>query len=98
MKTAPIMALRPDVRRRRCREWRRVRNHPNIAEARGMTRATPSTRQDATRFATDFRDVYGTILKLAGLLEVIVPAILQLDSGPAQYYWTTPNFDLGFLP
>jgi uncharacterized protein (DUF1501 family) len=76
-------------------------NHPNIAESAWDDQGNTEYRQDATPFrSTDFRDVYGTILKhWLGLSQgVIIPAILQLDPGAAQYYWTTPNFDLGFLP
>jgi uncharacterized protein (DUF1501 family) len=75
--------------------------HPNIAEGAWDDQGNTEYRQDATDFrSTDFRDVYGTILKhWLGLSQgLIVPAILQLDAGPAQYHWTTPNFDLGFLP
>jgi uncharacterized protein (DUF1501 family) len=50
--------------------------------------------------ATDFRDVYGTILKHwlnvpAGTVASILPA----DAGDPNFYWTAPNFDLPlFLP
>jgi uncharacterized protein (DUF1501 family) len=51
--------------------------------------------------STDFRDVYGTILKhWAGMTpaQILAPTVLPLDVGPAADYWTVANFDLGFLP
>jgi uncharacterized protein (DUF1501 family) len=76
--------------------------HPNIAEGaqdeEGNTvyRSTP----DIDGFkSTDFRDVYGTILKHWFNMPsgIIVPNVLQTDAGATPDYWTTPNFDMGFI-
>lgn len=51
--------------------------------------------------STDFRDVYGTILKhWMGMTpaQILSPNVLPLDVGPAADYWTVANLDLGFLP
>jgi uncharacterized protein (DUF1501 family) len=50
--------------------------------------------------STDFRDVYGTILKhFVNMTPAnILANVLQLDAGSPSDYWTVPNFDLGFLP
>jgi len=46
--------------------------------------------------STDLRDVYGTIL--AKWLNMPDPlAVLPVDSGDPALYWTSPNFNLGFL-
>jgi len=76
-------------------------NHPNIAESAWDNEGNSVYTQDTNPFrSTDFRDVYGTVLKhWLGMSQAqIVPAVLQLDAGAAEFYWTTPNFDLGFLP
>jgi uncharacterized protein (DUF1501 family) len=53
-----------------------------------------------THRSTDFRDVYGTILKhFVNMTPANVLAnVLQVDGGSPTDYWTVPNFDLGFLP
>ena len=50
--------------------------------------------------STDFRDVFGTILKhwLALSPATILSSILPVDAGAPADYWTTANFDMGFLP
>ena len=50
--------------------------------------------------STDFRDVYGTILKhwVNMTQGSILANVLPLDAGDPDYYWTVANFDLGFLP
>lgn len=45
---------------------------------------------------TDMRDVYGTLLKhWLGMADP--SAVLQVDGGDPNEYWTVPNFDMGFL-
>jgi uncharacterized protein (DUF1501 family) len=53
-----------------------------------------------THRSTDFRDVYGTILKhFVNMTPAnILANVLQVDGGSPADYWTVPNFDLGFLP
>ncbi len=50
--------------------------------------------------STDFRDVYGTVLKHFVNMPPaeILSEVLPLDGGDPAEYWTTANFDLGFLP
>ena len=50
--------------------------------------------------STDFRDVYGTVLKhWVNMTQAnILANVLPLDGGNPANYWTTQNFDLGFLP
>jgi uncharacterized protein (DUF1501 family) len=50
--------------------------------------------------STDFRDVYGTVLKhFVNMPQAeILAEVLQLDSGDPARYWTSANFDMGFLP
>ena len=50
--------------------------------------------------STDFRDVFGTILQhwLALSPATILSSILPVDAGDPASYWTTANFDMGFLP
>jgi uncharacterized protein (DUF1501 family) len=76
-------------------------NHPNINEAALDDEGNTVYRQDANPYrSTDFRDVYGTVLKhwLNMTHAGILGGVLQLDPGPAADYWTVANFDLGFLP
>ena len=49
--------------------------------------------------STDFRDVYGTILKhFVNMTPASILAnVLPLDAGDPASYWTAANFDLGFL-
>jgi uncharacterized protein (DUF1501 family) len=75
-------------------------NHPNIHESALDDSGNTVYTQSANPFrSTDFRDVYGTVLKHwlnmpAGL---ILSAVLPPDGGSPTDYWTAPNFDLGFL-
>jgi len=75
-------------------------NHPNIDESALDDSGNTVYTQSANPFrSTDFRDVYGTVLKHwlnmpAGL---ILSAILPPDAGSPADYWTAPNLDLGFL-
>jgi len=50
--------------------------------------------------STDFRDVYGTVLKhFVNMTQTdILSSVLQLDGGDPTKYWTSANFDLGLLP
>jgi len=81
-------------------------NHPNIMDpnlylqdAEGNTQYSQAAG-DAFR-STDFRDVYGTILKHWINMPVTGPsginAILPADGGDPTMWWTLPNFDLGFV-
>jgi uncharacterized protein (DUF1501 family) len=77
-------------------------NHPNVDPA--ALNGDENTRYsqdpgDAFR-STDFRDVYGTLLKhwLNVPEALILSSLLALDAGPPHDYWTVPDFDLGFLP
>ncbi|HYD48570.1 MAG TPA: DUF1501 domain-containing protein, partial [Terriglobales bacterium] len=75
-------------------------NHPDINGAALDNNGNTIYSQAAgnPHRSTDFRDVYGTILK--HWLGVPNPAtILPLDSAgfDADTYWRTANFDLGFL-
>src|SRR4029453_16975379 len=77
-------------------------NHPNINLAALDNQENTEYRQDANGGfrSTDFRDVYGTILTrwLDMSQTTVLANVLQLDGGPAAYYWTAANFNLGFLP
>jgi len=76
-------------------------NHPNIAAAALDDDGNTVYSQDANPFrSTDFRDVYGTILKhwLNMPQATILSSVLPLDTGSASDYWTVQNFDLSFLP
>jgi len=76
-------------------------NHPDIAAASlddsGNTVYTQAAA--APHRSTDFRDVYGTVLKhwLGMDAATIGATVLPSDVGSPPDYWTTPNFDLGFL-
>jgi uncharacterized protein (DUF1501 family) len=75
-------------------------NHPNIDAAALDDNGNTVYGQDAGGFrSTDFRDIYGTILKhWLNLPEpTILSSILSLDGGSPSTRWTTANFDLGFL-
>ena len=52
-----------------------------------------------THRSTDFRDVYGTILKhwLNVPAPTILSSVLPVDGGDPDTQWTAPNFDMGFL-
>ncbi|MCX8073143.1 MAG: DUF1501 domain-containing protein [Candidatus Binatia bacterium] len=78
-------------------------NHPNISDSRvlnpGATWDDGNTKysQDNSdpHRSTDFRDVYGAILKhwLAIPQTEILASLLQPDIGDPAQYWTAPNFD-----
>jgi uncharacterized protein (DUF1501 family) len=80
-------------------------NHPNINDAaldnEGNTEYTQSA---GSHRSTDFRDVYGTILKhWVNLPQATVQGLLPLDATPdaisdPAHYWRTANFNMGFLP
>jgi uncharacterized protein (DUF1501 family) len=74
-------------------------NHPNIADLALDSEGNTVYTQSANGFrSTDFRDVYGTILKhWLGMTAPQLSALLPADAGPSQSYWTAPNFDLGFF-
>ncbi len=77
-------------------------NHPNIDEAALDNREnTPYSQAPGDTFrSTDFRDVFGTVLKhWVNMSEAdILNHVLPLDVlGPASDYWTVQDFDLGFL-
>jgi len=80
-------------------------DHPNIAESALDEDGNTKYKQDTSNGArsTDFRDVYGTIIKhwLNVTDQPTLDSLLPLDttlgfSGPD--YWTAANFDMGFLP
>lgn len=73
-------------------------NHPNInADALNDDGNTKYSQATADPYrSTDFRDVYGTILKhWLGVADPLL--LLPVDSGDPNTYWTAPNFDLGFV-
>jgi uncharacterized protein (DUF1501 family) len=75
-------------------------HHPNINAAALDDEGNTVYTQDANPYrSTDTRDVYGTILKhwLNMPQATILSNVFQTDPGPAQFYWTVPNFDLGFV-
>ena len=75
-------------------------NHPNIDNAALDDNGNTVYSQDAGGFrSTDFRDVYGTVLKhwLNMPDATILSSILPVDGGDPSTNWTTANFDLGFL-
>jgi uncharacterized protein (DUF1501 family) len=77
-------------------------NHPNIDDA-ALNPDDGNTvyKQGANAFrSTDFRDVYGTLLKhWLGMVDpsVVLPVDTVPGGGDPDDYWTAPNFDLGFL-
>jgi uncharacterized protein (DUF1501 family) len=75
--------------------------HPNINNAALDNQENTEYRQDAVAYrSTDFRDVYGTVLTrwLDMSQATVLANVLQLDAGSPSFYWTVPNFNLGFLP
>jgi len=73
-------------------------NHPNISgDALNDDGNTKYSQAVADPYrSTDFRDVYGTILKhWLGVADPLL--LLPVDSGDPNAYWTAPNFDLGFV-
>jgi uncharacterized protein (DUF1501 family) len=73
--------------------------HPDIANLDDNENTVYSQAAGAHR-STDFRDVFGTILKHhVNMTQAnILASVLPLDPGNPANYWTVPNFDLGFLP
>jgi uncharacterized protein (DUF1501 family) len=75
-------------------------NHPNIDPlALDDGGNTPYTQGADPFRSTDFRDVYGTVLKhwLNMPAAQITASVLPPDAGAPASYWTAPDFDLGFL-
>jgi uncharacterized protein (DUF1501 family) len=74
-------------------------NHPNINTLALDNEGNTVYTQGIGGFSsTDFRDVYGTILKNWLNMPVgDVGALLPSDGGDPTLYWTVPHFDLGFL-
>ena len=75
-------------------------NHPNIADTALDDEGNTVYTQNANPFrSTDFRDVYGTVLKnwVNVPAATIQSSLLLLDGGDPASYWTVANFDLGFL-
>jgi len=76
-------------------------NHPNIDPLALDTRENTVYSQDAIDpfRSTDFRDVFGTLLKhWVNMSEGdILTNVMPLDIGPAATYWTVQDFDMGFL-
>ena len=75
--------------------------HPNINNAALDSQGNTVYRQDAVPYrSTDFRDVYGTVLTrwLDMASGTVTANVLPPDSGSASFYWTVPNFNVGFLP
>ena len=77
-------------------------NHPNINTAALDGQGNTPYRQDANGGyrSTDFRDVYGTVLTrwLDMTPANVLSYVLPLDGGSPSTFWTTANFNLGFLP
>jgi uncharacterized protein (DUF1501 family) len=81
-------------------------NHPNLDDVddEGNTKYSQDPLNDFR--TTDFRDVYGTIMKhwlnmpANTVIDPITPAngVLRLDSGDPTLYWTAADLDMGFLP
>jgi uncharacterized protein (DUF1501 family) len=79
--------------------------HPNIDPAALDDDGNTTYKQDHSNGArsTDFRDVYGTIIKHwlgitnPGTLASLLPLDTTLGFSGADY-WTAANFDMGFLP
>lgn len=79
-------------------------NHPNINDVALDNEGNTEYTQNANDFrSTDFRDVYGTILKhWVSLPHATVQGILPLDDtaeaiSHPDHYWRSEDFDLGFV-
>jgi uncharacterized protein (DUF1501 family) len=79
-------------------------NHPNIDDLALDDQGNTEYTQNANDHrSTDFRDVYGTILKhWVSLPPATVQGLLPLDNTPdavsdPAHYWRSANFDLGFV-
>jgi uncharacterized protein (DUF1501 family) len=78
-------------------------NHPNINDPALDDEGNTEYRQDANGGyrSTDFRDVYGTVLTrwLDMSSATVTSSVLRLDVGQdPDFYWTSANFNLGFVP
>jgi uncharacterized protein (DUF1501 family) len=71
-------------------------NHPNINVLNSQGNTIYSQAGGDPYRSTDFRDVFGTIVK--HWLGADPTGIFPADGGDPTTYWTSPNFDLGFLP
>lgn len=76
-------------------------NHPNLEEAALDEDGNPPYSQDPDDpfRSIDFRDVQGHVLESwVGLSRSeILTHILPVDPGPAETYWTSPDFDRGII-
>jgi uncharacterized protein (DUF1501 family) len=79
-------------------------NHPNINDLALDSEGNTEYTQSANDFrSTDFRDVYGTVLKhWLNLPHATVQGLLPLDStvealADPDHYWRAEDFDLGFV-
>jgi uncharacterized protein (DUF1501 family) len=74
-------------------------NHPDIGNL-DDDENTPYSQAAVQFRSTDFRDVYGTVLKhWFGMTPAgIHTNVLPLDAGNPADFWTVANFDMGFLP
>ena len=81
-------------------------NHPNIEPgALDNNENTPywqgANQVGGANKCIDFRDVYGTVLTrwLDMTQATVLSSVLKLDTKtPANEYWTSANFNVGFLP
>jgi uncharacterized protein (DUF1501 family) len=75
-------------------------NHPNINDADLEDDGNTRYRQSAHPFrSTDFRDVFGTILKhWLNMTDAQITSSILIPDTPPGEYWTVPSFDMGFLP
>lgn len=75
-------------------------NHPDITSLDGQENTVYSQNPGNGFRSTDFRDVFGTVLKhWVGMSQAnILANVLPVDTvGSANDYWHTANFDMGFL-
>jgi uncharacterized protein (DUF1501 family) len=80
-------------------------NHPNLGDLddQGNTKYSQDALNDFR--STDFRDVYGTIMKHwlnmdpSAIVDTVTPTngALRLDTGDPTLYWTSADLDLGFV-
>lgn len=75
-------------------------NHPDIATLDDNENTIYSQDNGNVHRSTDFRDVFGTVLKnWVNMPEGdILSSVMPVDTGvPAADYWTVNDFDMGFL-
>jgi uncharacterized protein (DUF1501 family) len=74
--------------------------HPNLSSLDDDENTVYSQAAGGQYRSTDFRDVYGTVLKrwVNMSQSSILTNVLPLDGGNPADYWTVANFDMGFLP